>query len=65
MGFAFQKENGETGEGAEEACQDGVRSLKQELYCLFLPAWQGESAQGQRNARASINSVPRLRVDGG
>lgn len=30
-----------------------------------LPAWQGESAQGQRNARASINSVPRLRVDGG
>ena len=31
VGFAIQKGNGETGEGPGEACQDGVRSLKQEL----------------------------------
>ena len=32
MGLIFQKENGESGEGPEEVCQDGVRSLKHELY---------------------------------
>lgn len=31
VGLAFQMKNGETGEGPEEVCQDGVKALKHEL----------------------------------
>ena len=31
VGLPFQKESGETGEGPEEVCQDGVRGLRHKL----------------------------------
>ena len=31
VGFTFQKESGETGEGPKEVCQNGARSLKHEV----------------------------------